>query len=227
MIVAGAFVRRTAHHLPGRNRSRMEWLAVWGLAVVLNVVPAFMPPTWAVLAYFHLYHGLPTLPLALIGALGATTGRALLALGSRAFGDRFLPPRWRANIEELVKALREQPTLAISSLALFGLGPLPSNQLFIAAGIARAPLLPILLVFSVARCISYILWISAANVADRSLEELIGPHFGSWGVIVMQLAGFALILFIMRVDWRSVLRSRPPADHGGEELPRVNCDNTP
>lgn len=35
----------------------MFWIAVWGLAVVPNAIPAFMPPTWAVLAYFHLYHG--------------------------------------------------------------------------------------------------------------------------------------------------------------------------
>ena len=108
-----------------------------------------MPPTWAVLAYFHLYHQLPTLPLAIVGALGSTTGRGLLALGSRAFGARFLPESWRVNIETLVEMLQSQPTLAFSSLALFTLGPFPSNQLFIAAGIAKAPLPPILLVFGV------------------------------------------------------------------------------
>lgn len=188
----------------------MVWIAVWGLTVVINAVPAFMPPTWAVLAYFHLYHALPTVPLAIIGALGSSTGRALLALGSRAFGARFLPASWRVNIESLVEALQGRPTLAIPSLLLFTLGPFPSNHLFIAAGIAKAPLLPILLVFSVARCISYVLWISAANAADRSLQEVIGPRFGSWGVIAMQLAGFLLILLIMRVDWRRVFGAHKP-----------------
>lgn len=184
----------------------MIWLAVWGLAVTLNAVPAFMPPTWAVLAYFHLYHGLPTVPLAIVGALGTTTGRALLALGSRTFGLRFLPAPWRTNIESLVTTLQAQPRLALPSLTLFALGPLPTNHLFIAAGIANAPLLPIMLVFGVARCISYVLWISAANVADRSLHEVLGPRLGGWGVVVAQLAGFGLILLVMRVDWRHVLR---------------------
>ena len=189
----------------------MVWIAVWAMAVGLNAVPAFMPPTWAVLAYFHLYHALPTIPLAIVGALGATTGRAILALGSRAFGARLVPAAWRVNIEGLVETLQDQPKLGIPSLALFALGPFPSNHLFIAAGLAKAPLLPILLIFCVARCISYVLWISVANVADRSLRDLIGPQLGGWGAIAVQVAGFGLILLAMRVDWRRVLGDRWPS----------------
>jgi membrane protein YqaA with SNARE-associated domain len=184
----------------------MTWLVVWAIAVALNVVPAFMPPTWVMLAYFHFYHDLPVFPLAVVGALGASTGRAILALGSRTFGDRFLPTRWRANIVGLVETLRSQPTLAVSSLALFALGPVPSNQLFIAAGLARAPLLPLLVVFGIARCISYVLWVSAANLADQSLREVLGSRVGGWGVIAIQLVGFAIIVMAMQIDWRRVLK---------------------
>lgn len=189
----------------------MIWLVVWGLGVALNIVPAFMPPTWAMLAYFHLYYALPVVPLAIVGALGATTGRAILALGSRAVGDRFLPAAWRVNIVALVETLQSQPTLAVSSLALFALGPVPSNQLFIAAGLARAPLPPILLVFGVARCLSYVLWVSAANLADQSLRDILGSRLGGWEVIAIQLAGFVFIVLAMRVDWRRVLQNWPPA----------------
>jgi membrane protein YqaA with SNARE-associated domain len=189
----------------------MAWVAVWGIAVALNVVPAFMPPTWAMLAYFHLYHALPIIPLAIIGALGATTGRALLAIASRAFGERFVPASARANIEGLVEILEERPTLAIPTLALFALGPIPSNHLFIAAGLARAPLLPILAVFCIARCISYIIWVSAANAADQSLRDLLGPQIGGWEIILIQVLGFGLIILSLRVNWRRVLGDRWPA----------------
>jgi hypothetical protein len=37
------------------------WLLVWLLAAAINVVPAFMPPTWALLAYFHIGRGLSVL----------------------------------------------------------------------------------------------------------------------------------------------------------------------
>jgi hypothetical protein len=200
----------------------VSWLLVWVLAVALNAVPAFMPPTWSVLAYFHLYHGLPVLPLAVVGALGATTGRVILGLGSRAFGNRFVPASWRANVEALVATLQSRPTLALPSLALFALGPVPSNHLFVAAGLARAPLPPILVVFGSARFVSYVLWVSAANVADQSLREALGPRVAGWGAIALQIAGFAIIVLLMRLDWRRLLRgrlpvtserSRPPDDH--------------
>jgi hypothetical protein len=189
----------------------VSWLVVWALAVALNAVPAFMPPTWSVLAYFHLYHALPVVPLAVVGALGATTGRAILALGSRAFGNRFVPASWRANVEALVATLQSRPTLALPSLALFALGPVPSNHLFVAAGLARAPLPPILVVFGSARFVSYLLWVSAADVADRSLREVVGPRVGGWGAIALQLAGFALIVLLMRLNWRRILQGRLPA----------------
>jgi hypothetical protein len=86
----------------------------------------------------------------------------------------------------------------------------PSNHLFIAAGLARAPLLPILLVFASAWCVSYVLWVSFANVADRSLREVLGPRLGGWGAVALQLAGFALIVLLMRLDWRRLLHERLP-----------------
>ena len=186
----------------------MSWLVVWALAVALNAVPAFMPPTWSVLAYFHLYHGLPVVPLAFVGALGATTGRAILALGSRAFGNRFVPASWRENVEALVTTLQSRPALALPSLALFALGPVPSNHLFVAAGLARVPLRPILVVFASARFVSYVLWVSAANVADRSLRDVFGSRVAGWGAIALQIAGFALIVLAMRIDWRRLLQRR-------------------
>jgi hypothetical protein len=186
----------------------VNWLVVWALAVALNAVPAFMPPTWSVLAYFHLYHGLPVVPLAIVGALGATTGRTVLAVGSRAFRDRFVPASWRENVEALVTTLQSRPALALPSLALFALGPVPSNHLFVAAGLARVPLRPILVVFASARFVSYVLWVSAANVADRSLRDVFGSRVAGWGAIALQIAGFALIVLAMRIDWRRLLQRR-------------------
>jgi hypothetical protein len=50
--------------------------------------------------------------------------------------------------------LREKPVLGWSALLLYTLGPLPSNQLFIAVGLAGAPLAPVLAFFAVTRFIS-------------------------------------------------------------------------
>lgn len=179
------------------------WLLVIAITVALNAVPAFMPPTWAVLVYFHLQHGLGVVPLALAGAVGATGGRALLALASRALGPRIVPGRWRTNIEALADLLRKRRAFGLAALGLFALGPIPSNHLFIAAGLARVPLGPILAVFGVARCVSYLLWVSATSVAATSLRDVVTPRFGNGAAIAAQLAGFALIIALMQVDWQT------------------------
>ena len=182
------------------------WLLVWLLTVFLNVVPAFMPPTWALLVYFHVAHGLDVLPLALAGAFGATTGRALLAVASRVLGDRLAPPRWRENIMTLARMLESRPAFSLPTLGLFALGPVPSNHLFIAAGLAHAPLLPIIAVFAVARFVSYVIWVNAAASAARSMEEAIGPRLGSGVAIAAQIVGFLLLILLMQVDWAQRLR---------------------
>jgi membrane protein YqaA with SNARE-associated domain len=182
------------------------WVTVLLIAAGLNAVPAFMPPTWSVLAYFHFREGLPIVALAAIGALGATTGRALLALASRAIGARVLPRRWRANIETLAAELRRRRELGLAALALFALGPVPSNQLFVAAGIARAPLAPILAVFAVARFVSYVVWITVADTAAVSLADVVTPRFGAEVATIVQIAGFLLLIVVMQLDWSRILR---------------------
>lgn len=74
-------------------------------------------------------------------------------------------------------------------------------------GLARAPLPPVLLVFGAARGVSYVLWVSAADVADRSLRDVLGSRYAGWGAVAVQVAGFLLIVLIMRIDW---VRFLPP-----------------
>ena len=91
----------------------VPWLLIWLLTVGLNVVPAFMPPTWALLAYFRVQYDLDVWALALVGAFSATTGRAVLALASQAAGERIVPTRWRANIRALVTTIRSRPAFSL------------------------------------------------------------------------------------------------------------------
>jgi membrane protein YqaA with SNARE-associated domain len=191
------------------------WVLVWVVAVVLNAIPLFMPPTWALLAYFHIQQNLPVWPLALTGAAAAVTGRALLALTSRRFGMRFLPKKRQESIETLTTFLRERKGLSLSMLGMFAIGPIPTNHLFIAAGLARIPLPPVLAVFGVTRFVSYVLWVKAADTAARSLSEILTPSIGSAGAVAVQIAGFILLIVLLRLDWARILKrwikTSPPA----------------
>jgi hypothetical protein len=186
------------------------WVLLFGGIVLLNMIPAFMPPTWTLLAWAHINHDVPVLLIAAVGALGAATGRVLLALGSRAFGMRLLPDRWEANIHALVAAIRARPALSLGSLGLFALGPVPTNHLFIAAGLSGSPLAPVTAVFGVTRFVSYILWVQAAETAVTSLDQILRPSLGGGAAIAAQVLGFVALVAVMQVDWATTLKRLRP-----------------
>ena len=183
----------------------MIWFLVALGAVLLNAVPAFMPPTWAFLAWVHLQYELPVVALAFVGALGSGAGRMLLALGSRSFGHRFVPRRWESNIQALTLRLEEHPTAGLSLVALFMLGPIPSNHLFIAAGMGNAPLAPLIGLFCAARFLSYLIWITATTAFTRSLTEVLSPVAGGWAAVAVQVGGILILIGLMQIDWGRLL----------------------
>ena len=182
----------------------VEWILLAIGTVVVNTIPAFMPPTWTLLAWAHLQEGVPVLPLALVGAAGASAGRFLLALASRLFGDRIIPHRWKANITALVDTIRSHK-LGISTVVV-----LPTNQLFIAVGLAGAPLLRLLLAFGVTRFASYVAWVMVSDTAVSSLGDALHPTIGKGATVVAQIFSFVLLIVVMQIDWGKHLRRFAP-----------------
>lgn len=185
-----------------------EWILLAISIVVVNTIPAFMPPTWALLAWAHLGEGVPVLPLALVGAAGATTGRFLLARASRLFGDRIIPRRWQENITALVNAIRPHK-LGVASVVV-----LPTNQLFIAVGLSGAPLLPLLLAFAVTRFASYVAWVVVADTAVSTLRDALHPTLGNSVTIVAQALLFIVLIVVMQIDWGTYLQRFTPPGKG-------------
>lgn len=183
----------------------MHQLTIYALvaAVVfgVNLMPAFGPPTWAVLVFFTLNSGLAVAPLVLIGALAATSGRLLLALGFRGLRDH-VPDRQRANLEAAGKVLGRDRKRSVAGLALFVLSPLPSAQLFEAAGLIGVALRPLTAAFFAGRLVSYSLYVGGARAAAHtSAGELVRSSFTSpWG-IALQVALLAGLVALARIDW--------------------------
>src|SRR5690242_12202790 len=112
--------------------------AVFGV----NLLPAFGPPTWAVLVLLSLHTDLSSPVLVVVGALSAAAGRLLLARGTRLFSDR-LSDRTRTNLEAASELVTRRRGRAVAALALFALSPVPSAQLFEAAGLMKVRLVPL------------------------------------------------------------------------------------
>src|SRR5690348_2056922 len=169
----------------------LHLLAAMGLVFVINLLPAFGPPTWAVLVFAHFHwRDIPTPALVVGGALTATAGRIVLALGTRKVGRR-LPADRRANLEALGRTLSESRTGLVASLAVFVFSPLPSAQMFMAAGLANVPLLPLAGAFLIGRTVSYTAYLTAATAAAETVHRLLSQGLTSPTAIAIQLAALA------------------------------------
>ena len=189
----------------------MASLALLLLVVfALNVLPAFAPPTWMVISFVGLKHpdANPWL-VALVSALAATGGRVVLA----HFARRIVSSRWvgtgmRENLEVVAATIRRRKAASVLVFLLFAFSPLPSNVLFLAYGLTRAPLLLLAVPFFVGRFVSYAGAFAGGTLVSRWFEpELDGP---AWWVyfVLTQLLWLALVYVFARIDWRKSAKER-------------------
>jgi hypothetical protein len=184
-----------------------EYLVAFAVIFGVNLLPAFGPPTWAVLVFFKLNGDLAAVPLVLGGAVAAASGRLVLANAARRLRGRFSQKR----LESLAVA---QETLAgdrrkeFGGLALFALSPLPSAQLFVAAGLLNVALLPLTAAFFAGRLVSYSIYVGGASLAKHSLKHALTGALSSWWGITLQVLMLAAVVALVRVDWTRVLGAR-------------------
>lgn len=178
----------------------LDYVVVWALVFGVNLLPAFGPPTWAVLVFLRLNLDVPAVPLVIVGALAAASGRLVLARGARHFRGRLSAERVE-NLEAAQGALAGSRGKAVAGLGLFALSPVPSAQLFVAAGLLKVPLVPLTAAFFAGRLVSYSTYVGAASLADDSLGEIFTDSLTSPLGIALQLGMLALLVALVRVDW--------------------------
>jgi membrane protein DedA with SNARE-associated domain len=186
----------------------VPYLAVFLIVFGINLLPAFGPPTWAILVFTRLHWHLNPVALVVIGAVAAASGRYLLALGARHFSGR-LPQRMRTNLEDARSLLNEKRKSTLAIFGVFVVSPLPSAQLFLAAGFLDLDLKLFTLAFFVGRLVSYSIYMSIAVVADRQIGNILGQLFGSPWSIALQVVLLVGVCLLPLVNWRKVLRRKP------------------
>jgi uncharacterized membrane protein YdjX (TVP38/TMEM64 family) len=186
-----------------------DYLVAFAVIFGVNLLPAFGPPTWAALVFFKLNSDLAAVPLVLGGAVSAASGRLVLANVSRRLRGRFS----RRRLESLAaaeEALAGDRRKELGGLLLFALSPVPSAQLFVAAGLLEVRLVPLTLAFFAGRLVSYSIYVSGASLAKHSIEHTLTAAFSSWWGITLQVVMLAGVVALVRVDWTRVL-ARPAA----------------
>jgi membrane protein YqaA with SNARE-associated domain len=175
--------------------SLMAPLLAVAVVFAVNLLPAFGPPTWAILVFFSVQSNAPAVPLILLGALAAASGRFLLASGTRRLRPRLSTDRLR-HLDRAQAAVSANRGRSAAGLALFALSPVPSGQLFVAAGLMTVRLVPLTLAFFAGRLVSYSIYVGAASIAAASLGEIVTDALTSplgLGLQVAMLVGLALL----------------------------------
>lgn len=188
-----------------------SYLAFAAVVLGVNLMPALGPPTWLVVVLFRLESDLPLVPLVGIGALCATTGRVLLARATR-YALRWLPSSRVANLRAAGEKLRVKRSRAAVGLGVFLLSPLPSAQLFEAAGAMRLALRPLAAAFFVGRLVTYGAYAASASAVDESLGGALRDSLTSWPSIALQGALLLGLWALSRVDWTHVGPRHAAAD---------------
>ncbi|MCX6769409.1 MAG: hypothetical protein NT051_01880 [Candidatus Micrarchaeota archaeon] len=180
-----------------------SFLALLAAVFAINVIPAFMPPTWSVLAYYYLFYGGDPLLLALCGTLFSTLGRIVLAKWSSPLASRFFSKHMESNAKFMRKEASQHKNAEFFGMFIYALSPLPSNSVFIIAGAAKLRLAQIVAGFMAGRFISYYVILTLTVISAETIRNsfsLGGPE--SWAI---QLVGIALAVLVFAVDWQSIL----------------------
>ena len=179
----------------------LAYLAVFGIVLGVNLMPAFGPPTWTILVLYRFRSDLNPVALVIVGAIAAALGRLALGYATRAIRGRLSEKR-RKSLDAMRTRLERHRRAGLVALFLFALSPLPSAQLFEAAGITGVKLPPLTAAFFLGRIVSYSIYMAGASaLKDTDVGEMIRDSFTSPVGIALQVVFLALVVIIGRVDW--------------------------
>lgn len=182
----------------------LGYLEATVLVFLVNVIPAFAPPTWIVLSLYKINNPqCNSLVLAFFGVIGSVAGRFVMYRYSRAVGG-YIPQKYADNLSYFRKFIGEKKLGLFFGTLIYSLGPFPSNFLFIAFGVSSAEVLPVLGGFALGRAISY------ASLVYASFRVFV--FFEFFGVenvrYVADLLGIVAAVSIIFINWRRVVERK-------------------
>jgi membrane protein YqaA with SNARE-associated domain len=176
------------------------WLVLAYLAAfAVNLPPAFMPATWMVLAFFRIHYGLPLLALTIGGAFFSTLGRIVLAKGT-TFYKRHVMKRTE-ELDEIGEYLDRRRNYVGVATFMYALLPLPSNSLFIAAGLVEVNMLRVVIGFWLGRALSYTFYVWTTDQVFSNFRNVFERFYSDWLGIALEIAGLFGALALLLVPW--------------------------
>ncbi|MDD3159607.1 MAG: hypothetical protein PHQ98_01405 [Candidatus ainarchaeum sp.] len=173
-----------------------EWLIIF----LINLVPAFAPPTWATLSYLYINFEQNLIVLAIIGVTASTAGRYALAKLSGLFSKKIHSEEKKKELDVLKEKLEGKNNEKFWFTFFFSLSPLPSNALFIALGSIKTDIKPALAGFFIGRLINYTIMILIVTHTLSWLLPLL-PEQNEYFTIGLELLSVIVIILFFKINW--------------------------
>jgi membrane protein YqaA with SNARE-associated domain len=186
--------------------------ALFIVVFVINLLPAFAPPTWTTMSFIGLtVPNIDVLLLALVAATAATCGRVALAKLSRAVvRQKLLTEQARRNVDAIKTGIENRKAMTVGTFLGYSLSPLPSNYLFIAYGLTSLPIAFLSIPFFIGRFVSYAFWTRTASTIGDWLDWdwfESASYFLAY-FLLSQLLLIPVIYAFTRIDWRALFVER-------------------
>jgi len=181
----------------------------WVVIFLANIIPAFMPPSWAILSAFYISSPQNIFALILIGVTASTCGRFALAKLSGKVTSKFASASKKKEFDAIGAKLEGKAFQKFIFTFIYALSPLPSNALFIAFGATKTRMREVLAGFFIGRFISYLFLVFTTNQVFSSLEAT-AQGAGTLGTIMVEVIGVIAIVGFFFVDWNKLISLEMP-----------------
>jgi membrane protein DedA with SNARE-associated domain len=84
--------------------------------------------------------------------------------------------------------------------------PIPSNHVFIAAGLAKVKYKLLATSFFIGRLISYTFWVHLTSKLADNLTDLFSSHYAKAGSVVVEILGIGILYMLGNVGWKKILK---------------------
>lgn len=176
----------------------MQYLNLFIVVALVGLIPAFGPPSWIFAVYFYHKYSLSFLAVVLITAITTTLSRVLLGYLTR-FLRGLIPVRLINNLNYAQELLEKRKQGLRFAFGLFVFSPLPSAQLFEAAGLLKANLLSLGFWFMLGRVVSTSFYLFLSKAVEGSIKDVWRAGLTSPWAFTAEIVGIIMILGLLNI----------------------------
>lgn len=186
----------------------MIYLIASIIIIIINIVPAFMPPTWTIVSFFYIRYEVNLFILASVASISSSFGRFVLARTSTKVVPHLFNKRTISNLNFIGSKIKKNPIRIFLIAIIWAVSPIASNALFISAGFSKVKVKWLIVGFFLGRLLSYFFLAYTSKIIVEGLEGIFAEGIVDWKRIIIQVISILSVFLYLAIDWESLLTEK-------------------